>query len=240
MRKKAVFLLIFVLLAECLCMGASAESYKPNKNWYVRYTGTALEDNFTSGDITDAIGNLQSGDDTTIVVELRNDTPNEKVTFYMRNKVLETLEETRKNIEGGAYSYYLTYQAPNGTTTELFSSDRVGGLDTNGLSSATNSLKDYFRLGEIPAGGRGYVTLKVVMEGESTVNSYQSTFAKLDMQFAIEKTGGDPYIPSTGERGTIMLWAALMLLCLVIVIVTIRMLLKNTRNNTKKKGAGKK
>ena len=240
MRKKAVFLLIFVLLAECLCMGASAESYKPDKNWYVRYTGTALEDNFAPGDITDAIGSLQSGDDTTITVELRNDTGSENVTFYMRNKVLETLEETRKNIEGGAYSYYLTYTAPNGTSTELFSSDRVGGLDTSGLTSATNSLKDYFRLGDIAAGGRGRVTLKVVMEGESTVNSYQSTLAKLDMQFAIEKNGDTPYIPKTGERGTIVLWAALMLLCLVIVIVTMKMLLKNTRKKTKKKGAQKK
>lgn len=232
MKKKAIFLLIFVLLAECLCMGAAAESYIADGSWFVSYNGTALTDNFVTGYITDAIGNLQSGDDTTIAIELRNDTANEKVTYYMRNRVLETLEETRRNIQGGAYSYYLTYTAPGGAVTELFSSDRVGGLNTDGLSSATNSLKDYFVLGEIPAGGRGCVTLKVVMEGESTVNSYQSTFAKLDMQFAVEK-GDTPYIPRTGEQSTILLWSALMLLCLVVVIVTMKMLIKNSG----KKGA---
>lgn len=237
MKKKAVFLLIFVLLAECLCMGASAESYVPGKTWYVRYTGNALVDNFEPGDFTDAMRGLQSGDDTTITVELLNETSAEAVTFYMRNSVLRTLEDTRKLINGGGYSYYLTYKAPNGSTTELFSSDRVGGENSLGLGGAANGLEEYFRLGEIAAGGRGYVTLKVVVEGESAVNSYQSTLAKLDMQFAVEKSNDEPYIPKTGERGTIVLWSALMLLCLAVVIVAVKMLIDNTK---KQKGVSDK
>ena len=127
------------------------------------------------------------------MLNLKNDY-DETVDWYMTNKVLKSLEDTRAEdtgLQGGAYSYILTFKnTSTGKETVLFSSDRVGGEGESksgvGLHQATGALQDWFYLDTFKKGEGGTLTLRVALEGETQGNDYQDTLAQLQMQFAVE------------------------------------------------------
>ena len=108
---------------------------------------------FKTKEMDDQVYGLQPGDYTDIVLNLKNDY-DETVDWYMTNKVLKSLEDTRAEdtgLQGGAYSYILTFKnTSTGKETVLFSSDRVGGEGESksgvGLHQATGALQDWFYL----------------------------------------------------------------------------------------------
>ena len=188
--------LISLLLA-CFCLGGiamdvRAEDYHGEDGWTVSFTAeSAMESNFRTADMDDAVSGLQPGDTITFELDLKNE--NSTATdWYMTNKVLYSLEDRSANrgTAGGAYTYVLSYKDHNGEETLLFSSDTVGGENISaggeGLHEATGALEDYFYLDTLTTGQVGSISLVVSLDGETQGNDYQDTLADLQMNFAVE------------------------------------------------------
>jgi hypothetical protein len=154
---------------------------------------------------------IEPGDSIELQVAIKNSSDG-TTDWYMTNEVLETLEESQSEANGGAYTYYLSYTDAAGEETVLYNSESVGGDDTSGgegLHQATNSTKDYFYLDRLEAGKSGAVHLIVSLDGETQGNDYQDTLAKLQMNFAVEKvatsvtdTPGTSDTPSSNTPST--------------------------------------
>ena len=169
----------------------------------------------------DEIYAMEPGDSVELTISLKNSF-NGQADWYMRNQVLETLEKSAE-IAGGAYDYLLTYKDASGATTTLYSSEKFGGegrYNGVGLKGATTTLDEYFYLDRLGKEDTGVVKLKVALDGETLVNSYQSTLAVLQMDFATElvKSGTSTQIPGrnreiikTGDQSQIMLYILLTL-----------------------------
>ena len=233
----AVSALLFVSSAT-----VSAEDRKGASGWQVTFDGKKMESNFTSADMSDEAGAMQPGDSVELTVTIKN-TFDGEADWYMKNEVLESLEDAG-DAAGGAYDYLLTYTDTSGKTTTLYSSEKFGGegkINGVGLHGATRTLQNYFYLDRMKNATSGVVKLKVALDGETLVNDYQNTLARLQMDFATElvqpgtqapgqQPGQNPDTPGgrrdvvrTGDDTQIMLYVALMfasglvLLCIVIL-----------------------
>lgn len=187
--------LIAALLVLAMSISALAENHAGNNDWLVTFTADKkMSSNFQSKVWDDNLTGLQPGDYTDLTVKIKND--NENTTdWYMTNKVIHSLEDTRKDdngLVGGAYTYVLKYQGNDGSApVVLYSSDKVGGGKYNkdageGLHEATNALDNWFYLDTLKNGEGGTVTLRVGLDGETQGNDYQDTLADLEMNFAVE------------------------------------------------------
>ena len=157
----------------------------------------------------------------------------------MTNQVLQSLEDSQSVASGGAYSYILTFTAPDGSNRILYSSENVGG-DTvgesgEGLHQATNAMKDYFYLDELAKGEKAEIALTVKLEGETQGNTYQDTLAKLQMNFAVEllSSGSTPLsnhvVIKTGDNNQVLLFSALALAAGLVLVVLFVVRVKRTR-----------
>jgi hypothetical protein len=177
-------------------MTVSAEDRQGAEGWRVRFDGKAMETNFTSGNMADEVNLMQPGDSVELTIILKNDYDGQ-ADWYMKNEVLNSLEDAG-DAAGGAYDYLLTYTDTAGETTTLYSSEKFGGegrINGVGLHGATTTLDDYFYLDRMGNGDEGVVKLKVALDGETLVNDYQNTFARLQMDFATEALGTWPGTP---------------------------------------------
>ena len=182
----AVFAFLFVSSVTVF-----AEDRKGASGWQVTFDGKKMESNFTSADMSDEAGAMQPGDSVELTVTIKN-TFDGEADWYMKNEVLESLEDAG-DAAGGAYDYLLTYTDIKGQTTTLYSSEKFGGdgkIGGVGLHGATNSLQNYFYLDRMGNGESGVVKLKVALDGETLVNDYQNTLARLQMDFATELVSG--------------------------------------------------
>ena len=184
-RMRFVILAAVAALVLALPFTAMANSLEGGKNWSVTFSKDAkMVENFDEESWADDIGSLEPGDDITFTVNLDHE-HSTACDWYMSNKVLKSLEEGYAS--GSAYSYYLTYTGPSGSTRVLYDSNRVGGDDTEeGLGDATSGLKDYFYLDNLKKGQTGEVQLVVGLDGETEGNAYFDTLARLKMKFAVE------------------------------------------------------
>lgn len=161
---------------------------------------------FKSADMYNEMSGMQPGDSVDIVMNLKNEYKG-NVDWYMTNKVLKSLEDTREShagLAGGAYTYRLKYRnTVTGAERTLFDSDTVGGESVSasgeGLHEATGALKDWLYLDTYSNGGSGVLTLTVALDGETQGNDYQDTLAELQMNFAVELSSStdNPDNPST-------------------------------------------
>ncbi|MDO5476543.1 MAG: hypothetical protein Q4F43_05450 [Eubacteriales bacterium] len=185
---------IVLLLTFSVGMSAMAELVPALDNYDVSFTKeNTMKSNFKSQDMYNQAAGLQPGDYTDIVLNLKNENK-ETVDWYMTNKVISSLEDTRADdtgLAGGAYTYILTFK--NSKTKDekiLFSSDAVGGEEISaageGLHEATDALKDWLYLDTFKQGEGGVLTLRVALDGETQGNDYQDTLAELQMNFAVE------------------------------------------------------
>lgn len=185
-------------------MSVSANTLSGGDDWKVEFTeDEKMESNFKTSNMDDTISGMQPGDDAIFTVSLQND--NDITTdWYMSNKVLKSLEDDSKNhgTAGGAYTYYLEYTAADGTKSVLFDSERLGGTSAagTGLHQATDALGDFFYLDTLPKGKGGYVTLRVVLDGETQNNDYQDTLAELQMNFAVMMRAAGEYYDEGGRK----------------------------------------
>ena len=214
MKKKILCLAMMAMMVVGTGVTANAEDFKGSQNWLADFKGDKIESNFTSAAIADEILQILPGDTITLEVSIQNSSEDE-TDWYMTNEVLETLEESKDSAEGGAYTYILTYKGADGAETVLYSSDTVGGEGTvaenlEGLHQATDSLEDYFFLERLDKGEKGTVSLFVELDGETQGNDYQSTLARLQMNFAVEKVAG-PIVVQTGDASNMMMYAGMAL-----------------------------
>lgn len=215
MKKKILCLVMMAMMVISTGMTANAEDFKGSQSWIADFTGDKIESNFTSAAIADEILQILPGDTITLEVSIKNSSE-DKTDWYMTNEVLETLEESKDSAEGGAYTYILTYKGADGTETVLYSSETVGGEGSGaeqleGLHQATDSLEDYFFLERLDKGEQGTVTLFVELDGETQGNDYQSTLARLQMNFAVEEVTARTVTIQTGDASNLMLYAGIAL-----------------------------
>lgn len=181
MKRKVLCLALAACLALAMAVPAFAEDITAEK-WDVVFDGEKMIESYPES--VDLEQNMQPGDSLIQVIDLKNN-GSKATNWYITNEVLKSLEDRSKyNAYGGAYTYRLTYDGPDGSR-ELYNSELVGGNET-GLNDATQGLEDYVFLGELPAGGSGAVTLSISLDGMSQINLYQDTDAGVRINFAVE------------------------------------------------------
>ena len=228
MKKKLLSLLLMGGMLIGLTSPAFAQTYYGGKDWSVTFSQKgAMDCNFKTADINDAVKDMQPGDSVVLKVALKNEN-SETTNWYMSNKVISSLEDKAKAASGGVYTYRLVYTNKSGKSTTLLQSSTVGG-DTSskagkGLHQATDALEDYFYLDTLAKNGTGSISLEIGLDGETMGNGYQNTLADLQMGFAVEmqseankaaeriksvNTGDDnnpiPYIAAAGAAGVCLL-----------------------------------
>ena len=224
-KLKALSLAAVLILTLVSSVTAMAEDRKGASGWQVTFDGKKMDSNFTSANMSDEANSMQPGDSVELTVTIKN-TFKGQADWYMKNEVLEALEDAG-DAAGGAYDYLLTYTDAKGQTTTLYSSEKFGGdgkINGVGLHGATKTLDDYFYLERLGDGQSGTVKLKVALDGETLVNDYQNTLARLQMDFATELVTTATHAPNvseetlrgsrgavkTGDDTQIMLYVALM------------------------------
>lgn len=210
MKKYLATFVVALVVAVVTAVPAFAETITSSASWTVTFTPQAkMETNFTAADIVEEVDGLQAGDTIKLAVTLKNDNA-QATNWYMTNKIISSMEESATSAKGGAYGYNLAYIAPNGSRTDIYSSETVGGDSTQGdregLHEATGALEDYFQLGTLQPGQNAKVLLDVSLDGETQGNAYQDTLAQLALDFAVElvdipgnATRTPSTLPQTGD-----------------------------------------
>lgn len=212
---KALSLAAALLLVLVAPITALAEDRQGAPGWEVTFDGRQMQSNFTTANIGDEVNAMQPGDSVELTITLKN-TYDGQADWYMKNEVLQSLEDSG-DAAGGAYDYLLTYTDVNGETTTLYSSEKFGGdgkINGVGLHGATHTLENYFYLDRMTKDSTGVVKLKVALDGETLVNDYQNTLARLQMDFATElvDTSGRPQSSAvkTGDESKMLMFVILM------------------------------
>lgn len=243
-RKTTILLFTLVVAFGLTCGSAFANSeHISGEAWF---DGDAIESDFSSEEIADAVTNMQPGDDLSVTIQYRNDYK-KKTDWYMANEILQTLEkadEARKVPEGtgtpenGGYTYTLTHKDNKGKETILFSNEEVGGdakpNNMEGLEQATNALDDWFYIQSISKGQKGTLKLKIKFDGETEVNDYMDTDGGVMFKFAVDISdeghpGDEPkyHHAKTGDNFP-LLW--LFLLMMLAGLLMLLLLLKKKKN----------
>lgn len=189
MGKKILTLML--AMAMLLSVPATVHAQTSTVEGSVTFTSENKLDSNGTADLNKAVGEMQPGDSLVIRIDVVN-ASRQAANYYMTNEVVRSLEDTEDTeASGGAYEYVLTYTDSAGDDTELFRSTALGGEGTTvdgreGLKGATSGMEDYIYLETLDIGKRGYVTLKVGLDGETQGNSYQNTAAQLQMNFAVD------------------------------------------------------
>ncbi len=191
MKKRYISLVLAVCLFAGSALTAQAEVIKGKDGWKAEFTGKEIESNFTSQAFADEIVGLQGGDSIEIRIAVKNSSDS-GTEWYMSNEVLQSLEDGTQ-AQNGAYKYELTYYG-SGDPVTLFSSESVGGENSpagkEGLHEVSEQLEQYLYLDHLDKGAEGYITLLVTLNGETQNAGYQNTLARLQLNFAVEKTRG--------------------------------------------------
>lgn len=234
MKKRIETLCLLLILVLAFSATAFAEDRQGEAGWQVTFDGRRMNSNFSTAKIDDQIGGLQPGDSIELTITLKNDFSGQ-ADWYMRNQVLEALEDAG-NIAGGAYDYLLTYTDTAGEATTLYSSENFGGegrYNGVGLHGAATSLDEYFYLDRMKGESTGVIKLKVRLEPETSVNKYQNTLARLQMDFAtevVDSSGGTTRRPvRTGDQSRILLYIILSLAAGLVLLVTAILRLRGER-----------
>lgn len=240
-RVKTIILLGTILV---FLMGTTSMSYANSYEFrgHCSYNGKKIVSDFSSKDFAAAQKNLQPGDSLRYVITYKNNS-DDVVDFYMRNKVLETLEEKKDAAENGGYTYVLKNSGPNGDTV-LFSNDEVGGDYTpketlEGLLQATNATGKFFFIQELKPGKSAKTILRVGFDGETEVNDYMNTEGSLLVQYAVEKKHTKKKVKTvvsktrTGDTTQIILFVCLMAAAVIVGLIAIIMWRRDRRRAEK-------
>ena len=249
MKKKFLSLLLMLALVLSLGTVAYAEHYDGPEGMRAVFTADkTMQSTFKSNQISQAISELQPGDDATFTVTVRNDYPG-TVDWYYANDIVKSLEDEAENAgaKGGGYTYKLTYSGPGGDQT-LFDSENLGGEDTSGgegLHQAAGALKDYLFLDTFASGEGGTLTLNVSVDGLAQHNDYQDTLAQLNLKFAVDLRDDQPNerrreIVRTGDENDAGLYAGLTAVSGLLVLLIAVYGWSLNRKNRKKKEEGQK
>lgn len=214
-RITAVVALLLAMMMPAGMTQAYADTYpQQDTDWRVTFDGEALTSNYDASVLQAALKGMEPGDEASLTFTLVNNY-GEAVDWWMENEVIKSLEDQSKTAKNGAYTYEVTYTpASGGSAQVLYSSDQVGGEQTvrPGMHEATDALKDYLWLEQIPANGTAKLTIYFALDGETQSNLYQDTLAKLKVDFAVELPGSGAaktMSPKTGDDSNLTVWILL-------------------------------
>ena len=223
MKMKHLMITLLIAITALLAAGGTAFAQSYNFNGNCSFDGEDIVSDFTSDDWAAQQGDLEPGDSVDYVIKYKND-HNKATNWYMRNEVLETLEESSDVAENGGYTYVLKNIGPDGTETVLFDNSEVGGeakvADLEGLKQATNATTKYFFIQELQPGETGKTVLEVAFEGETEVNDYMDSEGSLMVSYAVTD-GGIANNVRTGDDTSLWPYLALMLLALILGTLTV-------------------
>lgn len=225
--KKTSFLFIIACVVLAVLLLMTEASFAENKKFTEKcyYNGSKIVSDFDSDHFAATIDHMEPGDtlDYTVTYENRS----KKTTYwYFRNKVLQTLEDSKDQAENGGYTYVLK----NGNET-LFDNSEVGGETVvnklEGLRQATNATQDFFFVQELKPGKHQKTILHVELDGETGVNDYMDTEGALMLTYAVEdkEKANPPKNPShpsrikTGDMNRIIYYVVLLGAALVMLII---------------------
>ena len=235
MRRKNY--LITLLLAAALILSMTAMSWAASKEFTgsVTYTGgKSIQSSYDSNDLAAEASDLEPGDDITITIQYNNRS-SKTTDWFLRNSVIQTLEESGTPAENGGYTYILT----DSNVGEIYNNSEVGGEKVvnklEGLKQATNATKDFFFVQELKPGKSQTTTLHVELDGETGLNSYMDTQGALLLKYAVEDKdkattpSRNPSHPSrikTGDMNRmiyyVMLFSVAALLLVLAIILWVR------------------
>lgn len=188
MMKKIIKTLLLSALVTVLC-GSVCFAQNSKFTGKCEYKNGKISSDFDSKAFAASISGLEPGDSLDYTITYTNSTSG-LTRWYMKNSVLETLEENKSQAENGGYTYVLKNIGPDGKETVLFDNSEVGGENvTNklqGLKQATNATGDYFFIQNLKANQSGKTTLHVEFDGETEANDYMETYGKLMIAYAVE------------------------------------------------------
>lgn len=223
----AILLMAGILMAAMSAM-AFADTFKFDGK--CTYNGDEITSDFTTEDWAASQADMEPGDDLHYSVKYTNKSGH-TTSWYMRNSVLETLEEAKDAAENGGYTYKLINVGPSGKKTVLFDNSEVGGEtkvdDLEGLKQATNATGDYFFIQKLKSGETATTELYVALDGETEVNDYMDTRGALMVSYAVEEESGDKTrtvvqkTPRTGDPMDLMKYILMMVLALVVAFLAI-------------------
>ncbi|MBR3275468.1 MAG: LPXTG cell wall anchor domain-containing protein [Eubacterium sp.] len=229
--KKILKAAAVLALAAVIAVPVFAEHFDGEPNWQTTFTENGvLTNNFIK---TDAIRQLQPGDDLTLTITTIHNYAEES-DWFISNEVTKTLEEGAA-ASGGAYEYTLTFKGPGGEKT-LYDSKTVGGVNSSeGLKDATNAMEDYIFLDTMKKGQTGTVTLNITLDGETEMNNYQRTLGDLKINFAVEveEPQKEIKIVKTGDETNNFPFFIAIIVCGVVILVIAIILLKKRRENAR-------
>lgn len=196
--KKKILSLILTFAMLSVPMSVSAQTYHGEDGWTVSFDGSSMKSNFSSTDMDEVIYDMQPGDTAVFQVALVN-RHSKAADWYMSNEIVQSMEDST-DASGGAYEYLLSYTDANGEETVIFSSEMVGGEDTEngeGLHTVSEALGEMFYLSRLESNASAKVRLEVSLDGETQGNAYQDQLARTAMQFAAEEAAEDEMITIT-------------------------------------------
>ena len=231
MRRK---ILSSVLLALVLTALIGTSCFAQNTPFYgnCEYKNGSITADFDNKTFAATLTNLEPGDSVDYTITYKNG-DSATTLWYMKNSVLETLEDNKNVAENGGYTYILTNVGPDGKKTVLFDNSEVGGeakvANLEGLKQATNATGQYFFIQKLTAGQSGKTLLHVEFDGETEVNDYMDTAGRLMVAYAVEKDGtktktierktGTPV--KTGDEGGFKVYYILAVAAAVVLILCI-------------------
>ncbi len=237
---KRIHIAAILLLTVVLTIGMSAVSWADTFDFSGKchYDGKEIKSSFTTDEWAASQTELEPGDDLEYTVTYTNNSK-DNTSWYMRNSVLETLEDAKEQAENGGYTYVLKNIGPDGKETVLFDNSEVGGEtkteDLEGLKQATNATGEYFFIQDLKPGETGTTSLYVALDGETEVNDYMDTRGALMLSYAVENNStnttteqppqprqpGNPGSPRTGDDMDLMKFVLLMAGALIAAFLAI-------------------
>lgn len=248
MKKKILCLAVTVIMAAGISMTAQAVDHQGKSGYKVEFDGKDLNSNFKNTALSDEAAGVQPGDSIELQVQIKN-ADSGKTDWYMTNEIVKTLE-AESDASGGAYEYRLSYVKDSANAEEkvLYDSATVGGENASngeGLGQVSEALKDYLYLDRLDKGESGVVHLLLRVDGETQGNGYQQTFAKLAMNFAVEKVAADGTVINknsviqtikTGDTSKVLLLCTVALVSGLVLLVWGILLIKKRKKRRMRKG----
>lgn len=181
--KKSTLLLFLSCLVGLLLYAVPAYAETSQVAWNVSFNkDNQMISNYDDASIKKAIAEMQPGDTLDLTVTIANEN-NNSTNWYMTSQVLKTLEDASQ-ASNGAYSYSLRY---NDTT--LYSSEFVGGDNSQGLKEVSGATGTWFFLSTLESGQTGTVQIEMQLDGKTQGNAYMNTLGTLALDFAVELEG---------------------------------------------------
>ena len=229
--KKTSFLFITACMVMAVFILMTDASFAENKKFTEKcyYNGSKIVSDFDSDHFAATIDHMEPGD--TLDYKITYTNKSKKTTYwYFRNKVLQTLEDSKDQAENGGYTYILK----NGDET-LFDNSEVGGETVvnklEGLRQATNATENFFFVQELKPGKSQTTSLHVELDGETGVNDYMDTDGALLLTYAVEdkekadknphKNPSHPSRIKTGDMNRMIYYAVLFGVAFIMLVLAV-------------------